>query len=320
MVATQILPDADGYAYSPCECPRDERGLRYSGYLRLPGRHRLACDQPVLLRVPCGHHWIKPCGRSDESKCRPCAIKSRRLLARKVLTGLEDAPAGWYAYLFTINAPGTSQHQRWDPNWLRGSRPPCECHVDNTGNPIDLATWNPAAGAHWNHLITSLHRQVDMRIKFHRVAEVQSRGAIHLHNVILSPLPLNPLHLQDLAQVAGFGCVMDLSQVPNADYRKIANYIAKYVSKGSDRKNAKWAVEMCDTETGEIWRKNAHPNFRAHSSSRDWGITLREIRALLRSGAERRAAALQLVPVAQVLIDVTVGPHLLDPAGVGPPG
>ncbi len=203
---------------------------------------------------------------------------------------------------------------------MRGSRPPCECHVDNAGHPIDLATWNPTAGAHWNHFITSLRRQVDEGIRFHRVAEVQKRGAIHLHNVILSPVPLNAVHLQDLAQSAGFGCVMDLAQIPNADYRKIAHYIAKYVSKGSDRKNAKWVVEMCDLETGEIWRKKAHPNFRAHSSSRDWGITLREIRALLRAGANRRAAALKRIPVDQVSIDVTAGSHLLDPAGVGPPG
>ncbi len=320
MVATQSLPDAADISHSPCECPRDECGVRYTRYLRIPGLHGLACDQPVLLGVSCGHEWIKPCGRSDEQKCGPCSARNRRLVARKVLIGLQQAPKGWYTYFFTVNAPGAGQHQRWNPNWLRSSRPPCECHVDHAGNPIDLATWNPAAGAHWNHLITSLRRQSDMRIQFMRVAEVQDRGAIHHHNVIISPVPLNPLHLQDLAQVAGYGCVMDLTLVPNADEQKIANYIAKYVSKGSDRAKVKWLVEMVEPATGELTLEKKRPTYKSHSSSRDWGITLREIRALLRAGAERRAAALKLVPVDQVLIDVTAGSHVLDPACVDPPG
>ncbi len=302
MAATQSVPDAADISHSPCECRGDQCGVRFTGYLRLDGDHGLACDQPLLLRVSCGHEWIKRCGRSDETKCKPCAAYNRRLVARKCLIGLEDRPAGWLVYLLTLNAPGSNDHAMWDPGFVRGNRPECNCHTDGAGYPIDLAMWNPTAGTSWNRFITQLRRVTEVQLQFMRFAEVQDgkrrtdgvgRGALHHHNVIMTPVPLDPLEVQRLALAAGYGCVMDMQLIPFVDNRKIANYVAKYVSKGADRDKAKWKVEMVDLATGELsWRKK-RATYRSHSSSQDWAITLREIRACIRDVAVRRAAALK---------------------------
>jgi hypothetical protein len=153
-----------------------------------------------------------------------------------------------------------------------------------------------------------------------RRADGVGRGALHHHNVIMSPVLLDPLQVQQLALDAGYGCVIDMQLIPLADNRKIANYVSKYVTKGADRGKVKWPVEMrVVVDTGEIMWEKKRPTYKSHSSSRDWAITLQDIRRIIREGAVRRALLLKQLENPG-LANFGIGSEPLDPAGVDPPG
>jgi hypothetical protein len=254
----------------------------------------------------CGHRWVKRCGVSDASKCGPCSDRNRRLVSRKAHYGL-TLRADWYAYLLTVTCPSEEEHDQWDPGFLRGSRPRCGCSKSITS----VGDWNPQAGKAWNRLRTALRREYD-QLEFHRFVEVQdgkrrkdgiARGALHHHVLVVSPLRLDVLRVQDLAMAAGYGCIVDLEAIPPKDaarVEKVARYVAKYVTKGSDRDLAHW--NQLNRQTGEV---TSRATYQTHSSSHAWGITMKEIRAHLRDVARRRAADLKT---------------LSDPSGTAPTG
>lgn len=310
MAAHQRVPD-DGPstpAHQPCECPRAECGVRFTGYLRVAINHGLACDRPLLLVMSCGHRWVTRCRVSDVTKCRPCGEQNRRLVARKAEIGLTARPT-WRTFLVTVTAPSTTEHLQWDPGFLRGSRPVCGCSA-----APEVDDWNPSAGECWNRLRTALRRD-HPAMEFHRFAEVQverNRGALHHHVLVVTPDPLDVLRVQELAMAAGYGCVIDVRAIPMGDEARAARYVSKYVTKGADRWRCKWRADVVDRATGEVTRAAAEPTFRAHSSSAGWGITLREIREAIRAAARRRAERLREVEIPQ-LHD---GSEAHDPAGV----
>lgn len=198
--------------------------------------------------------------------------------------------------MLTLTAPGTTEgHGRWVPEGLPdevrrrlfADRAECSCHRSLGAG---LGDWNASAGACWNRLRTALARLYP-GIQFLRSAEVQKRGAIHYHVILATREPLELLAVQGKALEAGFGCTLDYA--PITDARRAAYYVSKYVTKSVDsRDDVPWVAPVVDEQTGEIRRVRTAATFRAWSSSREWGLTMREIRDALAASARLRAAAL----------------------------
>jgi hypothetical protein len=116
--------------------------------------------------------------------------------------------------------------------------------------------------------------------------EVQERGALHLHVVLVQPEG-RPLHLSKrllraLAIEHGFGHSLDVDLVPNVE--AASKYVSKYVSKSCDeRGRVPWP------EVDGVKVKGAR--YRSWSSSRAWGSSMRAIRAADRELARARDGA-----------------------------
>jgi hypothetical protein len=125
-------------------------------------------------------------------------------------------------------------------------------------------------------------------LEYVRAVEVQRRGLIHHHVVVWSATPLGAGHVQAVAMKAGYGCVMDLAPLDNAE--KSARYLAKYVSKALDlRGEVPWVRQRVDRETGEItWDRT--PTYRAGQSSHGWEMKMRDLRDIARRAAALAAA------------------------------
>lgn len=331
MVATDSLPDGsdNGPAFGPCECPGSVRGVRLGRLLRGRRLRGLDCDSPLQLVMSCcGWVWHKTCERHA---CSPCEKRIRRRNARVVDAGMQaQLRDGRRLWLLTLTAPGSKAHGRWTPaqHYVRGAvRPSCSCHVG-----VDLADWNPSAGACWNRLRTSLAR--DDRAEFYRAAEVQDgtrsdgggRGALHHHVVLATRGALEVLEVQALALAAGYGCVIDLQPIEaGADLSDLATYVSKrvagYVSKssGENRQQVPWRADVVDQDSGEVLRLHTVPTYRTHSQSAGWGCTVRQVKDHARDQARRRAA--KLAQLAD-LTDAGPGANTPEPvaaAGVEPP-
>jgi hypothetical protein len=170
-----------------------------------------------------------------------------------------------------------------------------------------LGTWNASAGKRWNRLRTDLARLYP-GIVFLRAVEVQERGAIHLHVIVWTPIPLVLNEVQTLARVAGFGCVIDFKPARAGDTRQAA-YVSKYVTKATDQRGeVPW--DVVDLETGEVTAVD-EAKFRTWSCSRDWGLTMKALEAGIREAAQRRAAMVRELPTAATELGEhagTVGP------------
>jgi hypothetical protein len=186
-----------------------------------------------------------------------------------------------HMYLLTITAPGEAGHRRWSPA-ARARRHVCGCEQSMAAGP---ASWNASAGRRWNHCLTLL-RRLSPDLEFFRAAEVQRRGLLHQHVPLWSPVPLDPVEVQAAALAAGFGCVFDLQEVTSP--QQVARYVGKYVSKSTDqREDVPWERLMIDPATGEVREVRTRPTYRSYSTSRTWGLTMRDCIA-----AARRAAAI----------------------------
>ena len=228
-------------------------------------------------------------------------------------------------YMLTVTAPGEEQHQRLDPkrdgrwansghvhalpHWRKRNttRPDCACCLPAAG----LEAWNPTAGACWNRLRLSLSRLpgVDGDLEYLRVVEVQdgkrqdhtgcppgcehgARGALHHHVLVRVPVELDPAEVQRYAIAAGYGCSMDLSIMPAA---RAARYVAKYATKGyTGRGDVPWRDYVLDKDTGELVTRQTAA-YRTVSQSKNWGMTLRQIRDQIKAERQRARDALVLV-------------------------
>jgi len=268
--------------------------MRVVGYLHGRGRRRADSDRRLLASVPgldCENPLLvecQDCGRLDkwactnhrQSKCRPCSARYRRRLVRIAESG--TARTVGYLYLLTCTAPGDRAHTD-----TRTGRP-CECTP--TGG-INLAEWNASHSRRWNHLRTVLRRDVPS-LEFLRGVEVQKRGALHDHALVWSPVPLSQESLRRMAIRAGFGHSLDLAPVVPGS-RKAAYYVSKYITKACDsRDEVPWVGEYVDRRTGEIKRGLITARYRTWSSSRSWGLTMRDVRAVCAEYARRRAELL----------------------------
>jgi hypothetical protein len=208
-------------------------------------------------------------------------------------------------YLLTITAPGTAGHRRWSPA-LRSRRDSCGCDHAMAAGP---ASWNASAGRRWNHCLTLL-RRLSPELEFFRAAEVQRRGLLHQHVLLWSPVPLDPVEVQAAALAAGFGCVFDLQEVTSP--QQVARYVGKYVAKSTDqRDDVPWEQLRVDPKTGEVTDVRTRPTYRSYSTSRTWGLTMRDCIA-----AARRAAALSAALTADPGLPAVPAQAVV---GTGPP-
>jgi hypothetical protein len=251
--------------------------VRFGGYLRGGRVQGLDCDSPMLVVHSCGATGIARCNNHRESKCVPCSWRYRRRLTRIADDG---APKGGFLYLLTLTAPGAVQH-RMPSGELCPCTPP---------EGISLPDWNPTASARWNLMRTQLRRLVP-ELQYLRAVETQKRGALHLHCIVWSPVPLDKAHLRRLAIRYGFGHELDLASIEPGS-RKHAYYVAKYVTKACDsRDSVPWHADVVDKQSGEIRRALVPGRYRTWSASQGWGLTMRQIKAICAEQRARRLAA-----------------------------
>lgn len=194
---------------------------------------------------------------------------------------------GGYLYLLTVTAPGARAHCKKAGCGGEGDGRGCRherCRCTPVGG-IDLAEWNASHSKRWNHLRTLLRREWE-DLEYFRGVEVQdgkrggtSRGALHDHAMVWSSTPLDVKRLRGMALAAGFGHAVDLAEV-DAQSRKAAYYVSKYVTKSADsREDVPWAADAVNVTTGEVSRVTVAGRYRTWSQSRGWGDSMGKVRA-----------------------------------------
>ncbi len=266
----------------------------------------LDCDRPLRVVRGCGAVEVWACSNHRESKCVPCSWKYRRRLARIAEAG---SRATGYLYMLTLTAPGSRQHSM-------PSGDVCPC---TPAGGVDLADWNASAAGRWNLLRTRM-RALFPSLEYLRAVEVQERGALHLHIIVWSAVPLDRAHLRRMAIGYGFGHELDLAPITPGS-RKHAYYVAKYVTKACDSRDlVPWRSDVVDIETGEIRRLHTVASYRTWSASHGWGLTMSEVRAICARSAAWKAAkqpAGESKDVGHVLAG-RLGPDVAAPAPPAP--
>lgn len=219
------------------------------------------CDRPVWFRCDdCGALTTARCNVKDIRGCEPCAERYRRQVRWRAGDGI--AKPGQTLAL-TITAPGASTLP-WDTGKCNHVAS-IECS-GKMGCRVDkalAAAWNGEASPNFNHLLQDLHREYGA-FEYFRAVEVQERGLLHYHLVIKvkSAAVWNQSVCRRLATKHAFGSQVKLDMRPALE--KLGGYLAKYVSKSvSERRSA-------PMPEGKTWR--------VYSASRNWGMTMAQIR------------------------------------------
>lgn len=269
-----------GVASAPVACERHEWRYNGSEGVEDEDRRAVGCDAPFrLCCVVCGVQRLARCGKASSSRCRPCGARSRARVGHVGRSGMVVSSEGLF---LTLTAPS------WRPHYLPDGRA-CRCvGASSSRRPSeDLAAWNASAGARWNRLMQDVRRLLGPRVQFFKGCEVQRRGALHYHVLLRdpsgSPLALSTGQLRKLAIKHGFGHSVDVQRLQKGH----AHYAAKYASKASDdRQEVPWRgwarCERVDKFTGEVkvskrWVTTG--TYRTWTASREWGRTMKEIRA-----------------------------------------
>jgi len=88
--------------------------------------------------------------------------------------------------------------------------------------------------------------------------------------------------------MAGYGHSFDIAEIRSR--QQAAYYISKYITKACDvRESVPWWGELVDVQTGEISGGLVPGRYRTWSSSRSWGMTMADARAVCREFAARRS-------------------------------
>jgi len=248
------------------------------------------CARPLLrvcVRLGCGFQQFLPCKSPRSSVCGECSIRYRRRVQCIAKSGL--GRDGFFEYFLTLTPPGDRQHCK-KPGCDQApycSHEQCECTgLDGT----DLARWNAQHGARFNHFRTRLRRELAPDLQYMRGCEAQDgkhlqaadvgRMGLHDHLVMRTKHPLDVRDIRALAMAAGFGHSVKLVPI-RAGSRAEAYYISKYITKSSDvRADVPWVADVIDVETGELFEGVRVPGrYRTWSMSRDWGLSMADVRA-----------------------------------------
>jgi hypothetical protein len=170
---------------------------------------------------------------------------------------------GEQAFL-TFTAPGNRAHQ----DTVHGGI--CPCTPEGGLHP---GIFNAALPKRWNRFAQALRRLHGQRFEYFRAIETQARGALHEHILIVAPDPAHKLVMsveavRRLAISHGYGHALRVERV--SSIAGAGSYVAKYVSKSADERPD---VPWLDGSTGELMRAR----YRTWSSSRRWGLRMREV-------------------------------------------
>lgn len=314
MAAVITVEREEGYGQRlpSCVAAGTRCRMRPVGYLSGHRPVGLDCDRPLRVVCDnCGATGAWRCANHRESRCRPCAARYRRRLRRVADSGLNRDARSYNMAMLTFTAPGTSRHR----DKSSPGQPWCSCTPEGG---VDLAEWNASHSRRWNHLRTMIRREFPW-VEFMRGVEVQTRGALHDHVIAWSPARQWDVRvLRELAIRAGFGHEVDVAPCAPKSLRA-AYYVSKYVTKACDvREQVAWAGDVVDLDTGEISRGRIPARYRTWSCSRNWGLTMKEIRVLAREAVEainarRDESALDQ---AVALVDELCGPSPPAVAGL----
>jgi hypothetical protein len=142
---------------------------------------------------------------------------------------------------------------------------------------------------------------------YFRAVEVQKRGALHLHVIAWFPAAPSVTALASTALAAGFGCSTDWAPADPGS-KRFAYYVSKYATKSCDeRELVPWVAPVLDHHTGELRPMLTTATYRTWSASRDWGLTMKALRADIRAAAEARAERLELAAPADSPADAPAG-------------
>lgn len=251
------------------ESHEHEHRYHYGGMAH--GHELPKCRRPKWMCCNCGHRQLVRCRSGNERACPPCSETYRRAVL--VIAGSGYVRADREAVVFlTLTAPGDRQHT---------IRAGVACPCTPPGG-IDLARWNGEAVHNWNRLRQAIERSTGVRFSYFKAAEVQERGALHLHVIARfeRPVILRKTKLRYLAMRHGFGHAIDVQAVRGD---KVAAYVAKYVTKATTERRR---VPYCHRRTGEL----GPGRWRAWSSARSWGMTMCQVRRAQERWARLTAA------------------------------
>jgi hypothetical protein len=243
------------------------------------------CARPFrLVCTGCQHVLVMACERGDEVACPTCSERYRKRV--QVVAREPAAAVGPGRVMFvTATAPGTREHRKPGGEL-------CRC---TPAGGVDLARWNAQLGKRWNRWQQQLRRQFGQRgyqLRMFKATEPQSRGAYHVHALIVLDRPWDggtkqlQSELRELAIDFGFGHQLDV-QLAGSSSRSaqlLAWYVSKYVTKSvTERRAMPWHVDVgphcsVDEATGEVVEHRGDPrSTRAWTSSRDWGLNMARV-------------------------------------------
>jgi hypothetical protein len=165
---------------------------------------------------------------------------------------------------------------------------------------VDLARWNESVTKRVNRLLSAVKRgeaspkvrgrRASVEFEYFQAREVQRRGALHVHVVLIpvadKPLQLDGKLLRELAMSHGFGHSVDLRRIGTSKHGgskahspgRVGGYLAKYVTKAADLRAAMpWA--------NPAYGRRQAP-FRTWTRSLGWGVTMRDVREAARAAAQ----------------------------------
>lgn len=233
------------------------------------------CSRPTVLHCDnCDSAIRVPCKSTREDRCAQCGARHRRNVARVFRSGFtQDRPEGFF--FVTLTAGGESDGLMWDR--ARCGHSPGECSGDKgcRVERVPMAAWNATAPQRWSWFVTEMRRQLKRPVQFCGSWEVQGRGALHRHALIWCPGITRQRFRAAVRLCAfryGFGRQHDTQAISGGDAREIARkagYCAAYCTKGGDR------ATTLNVTTGEL----RAGGYRPWSASRQWGQTMKAIRA-----------------------------------------
>ena len=105
------------------------------------------------------------------------------------------------------------------------------------------------------------------------------RMGLHDHVILRTCHALDERLIRRLAMQAGYGHSVEMDEMA-PDSRREASYVSKYISKSADQRwDVPWRTDVVNTETGEVIRKLVKARYRTWSTSRSWGVTMKQLKA-----------------------------------------